>query len=95
MGIGTSLVVIAIGAILRFAVYREDVGGVSLGTIGVILLIIGIIGLIISVSLLAMRRRTDVVVQRGVEADRRTYVEPGPVERRTYIERGPRDDPYL
>jgi tetrahydromethanopterin S-methyltransferase subunit E len=78
MGIGTSLIVIAIGAVLRFAVYRQDVGGVSLGTVGVILLIVGVVGLIISVSLLAARRRTDVMVRREPGGYRRTYVEPGP-----------------
>jgi hypothetical protein len=44
MGIGGSLVVIAIGAILRFAVYRQDIGGVNVGMIGTILLIVGIVG---------------------------------------------------
>ena len=74
MGIGASLILIGIGAILRFAIYRQNLGGVSLGTIGVILMIVGAIGLIIAITLLTMRRRTDVVVRR----DRTTYVEPGP-----------------
>jgi tetrahydromethanopterin S-methyltransferase subunit E len=74
MGIGVSLVLIGIGAILRFAVYRQDLGGFSVGTIGVILMIVGAVGLIIALILLTMRRRTDVVVRR----DRTTYIEPGP-----------------
>jgi hypothetical protein len=50
MGIGGSLVVIAIGAILRFAVYPQDIGGVNVGMIGTILLIVGIVGLVISIN---------------------------------------------
>ena len=48
MGIGVSLLVIAAGAILTWAV-TATVSGVSIHTIGVILLIIGIIGIVLSV----------------------------------------------
>ncbi len=47
MGFGTSLVLIAIGAILRFAV-SVTTTGFNLHTIGVILLIIGGVGLLVS-----------------------------------------------
>jgi hypothetical protein len=47
MGIGTSIFLIALGAILRFAV-TATVSGVSIQTIGVILMIVGIVGLILS-----------------------------------------------
>lgn len=47
MGVGTSLVLIAIGAILRFAV-TVTTSGFNVHTIGIILLIIGAVGLIIS-----------------------------------------------
>ena len=47
MGVGTSLVLIAIGAILRFAV-SVTTSGFNVHTIGLILLIIGVVGLIIS-----------------------------------------------
>ena len=50
MGIGTSIVLIAVGAILRWAV-TATVSGVSIHTIGTILLIVGILGLIISLLL--------------------------------------------
>jgi hypothetical protein len=83
MRIGASLVLIAIGAILKFAV-TADVHGINLGTIGVILMIIGGVGLIISLILLATRRRTDVVTTSnayGVPmAARTTYVTPRPDE---------------
>jgi len=48
MGIGTSILLIAIGAILKFAV-TASVSGVSLSTVGVILMIVGALGLLISV----------------------------------------------
>jgi len=47
MSIGTSLVLIAVGAILRYAVNAE-VSGLEIETIGTILLVIGIIGLVLS-----------------------------------------------
>lgn len=47
MGIGTSIVLIATGAILRFAVHGH-VSAVSIGTVGIILIIAGALGLIIS-----------------------------------------------
>ena len=47
MGIGTSIFLIALGAILRFAV-TATVSGISVHTVGTILLVVGIIGLIIS-----------------------------------------------
>ena len=47
MGIGTSIVLIAIGAILRYAVHGH-VSAVSIGTVGVILIIAGVVGLVIS-----------------------------------------------
>jgi hypothetical protein len=47
MGIGTSIFLIALGAILRFAV-TATVSGVSIQTIGVILMIVGIVGLVLS-----------------------------------------------
>ena len=47
MGVGTSIFLIAVGAILRFAV-TATVSGVSLDTIGVILMVVGVIGLILS-----------------------------------------------
>lgn len=47
MGVGTSLVLIAIGAILRFAV-SVTTSGFNVHTIGIILMIVGVVGLIIS-----------------------------------------------
>jgi cytochrome c oxidase subunit IV len=72
MGIGTSLLLIAVGAILRFAV-TDSVSGINLATVGLILLIVGIVGLIISLFMTQMwNRGGDTVVTR----DR--YVDPPP-----------------
>jgi hypothetical protein len=48
MGISVSLLLIAAGAILAWAV-NADVSGLEIQTIGVILLVVGILGLILSV----------------------------------------------
>lgn len=55
MAIGTSILLMAIGAILTFAV-TASVAGVSLNTVGIILLIAGALGLLIS---LFMGNRAD------------------------------------
>jgi hypothetical protein len=47
MGIGVSLILIAVGAILAFAV-DADVSGLDISTIGWILLIVGIAGILLS-----------------------------------------------
>ena len=47
MGIGVSLILIAVGAILAFAVNAE-VSGLEITTIGWILLVVGIAGALIS-----------------------------------------------
>ncbi len=59
MGLGTSIVLIAIGAILRFAV-TVSTHGFNIHTIGVILMVVGIVGLIITLiwmTVWADRRR--------------------------------------
>jgi sulfite exporter TauE/SafE len=68
MGIGTSIFLIATGAILRFAV-TASVEGVKLATVGLILMIVGIIGLAISLMLLMQARRVPVARDRVVERD--------------------------
>src|ERR1700712_229696 len=47
MGIGVSLILIAVGAILTWAV-NATVSGLDINTIGIILMIVGAIGLILS-----------------------------------------------
>ncbi|MCU1377745.1 MAG: hypothetical protein JWN29_728 [Acidimicrobiales bacterium] len=47
MGIGTSIFLMAVGAILRFAV-TVTTNGINLHTVGVILMIVGALGLLFS-----------------------------------------------
>jgi uncharacterized protein DUF6458 len=77
MRIGASLFLIALGAILKFAVTKH-VKDVDIQTIGVILMVVGIVGLLIELFLWSNRRRTTVVSrQPGV-----TYVQPSdPIDR--------------
>jgi Domain of unknown function (DUF6458) len=65
MGIGTSLFLIAFGAILYFAV-ETDISGLEISTVGIILMVIGVLGLLISLFMLNSARRTTVVRDRDV-----------------------------
>lgn len=56
MSIGASVFITAIGAILRYAV-SDNIEGVDLQTVGLILMIAGIVGLFISLALEYSRRR--------------------------------------
>ena len=47
MGLGTSIFLIAVGAILRYAV-TASVAGISLTTVGLILIIVGVAGIVLS-----------------------------------------------
>jgi hypothetical protein len=62
MGIGTSLFLIAVGAILYFAV-NASVSGLEIATVGVILMVVGIVGLVISLFFLGTWRRDSTVVR--------------------------------
>lgn len=69
MGIGASLFLVAVGAILAFAVEAE-VSGIELETVGMILLVVGIVGLLLSMlfwSSFAPFRRAE---ERTVVRDR-------------------------
>jgi hypothetical protein len=58
MSVGFSLFLIASGAILRYAVTWEP-NGVNIETVGLILMIVGIVGLVISVAWMATAARRD------------------------------------
>ena len=74
MGIGTSLFLIAVGAILYFAV-DANVSGLEISTIGIILMVIGVLGLLISLFFLSdwRRRYRTPVEERPVVRDREYY----------------------
>jgi hypothetical protein len=76
MRIGASLVLIALGAILKFAVTPQHTHGVDLGAIGIILMAVGLVGGLITLAIMTTRRRTDVTYRR----DGATYVEPAAAE---------------
>jgi sulfite exporter TauE/SafE len=66
MGIGTSILLIAIGAILRFAV-SVSTSGFSIHTVGVILMVVGVVGLLVSLLLMTIwtdRTRRPTTVRR-------------------------------
>jgi hypothetical protein len=78
MRIGASLVLIAIGALLRFAVTLHNPHGFNIHTAGVILMVVGAVGLVLSAVWMATRRRTDVVHETPAGTSRTTYNEPPP-----------------
>lgn len=67
MGFGSSLVLIAVGAILRFAV-TVTTNGINLQTVGLILMIVGGVGLVVSLFWMALAadRRSSVPAGRDV-----------------------------
>jgi Domain of unknown function (DUF6458) len=75
MPLGTSIFLVAIGAILRYAV-TASTSGISLPTVGLILMIVGIAGLVLSIfyMLAWSPRRGRVMRERVVE--REPYEEP-------------------
>jgi Domain of unknown function (DUF6458) len=61
MAIGTSLFLIAVGAILRYAV-DATVAGIDIQTAGLILMIVGVVGLVIGLFLMTQARGSEPVV---------------------------------
>jgi hypothetical protein len=78
MGIGVSLILIAVGAVLAFAVHVSTTG-FNVNTIGYILLVVGIVGVLISMMFWSswggFGRRTTVAEGRAPATRRRTTVE--------------------
>jgi uncharacterized protein DUF6458 len=79
VGIGTSIFLIAVGAILKYAV-TADVSGVDVNTVGVILMVVGVVGLLLSLlwmTIWADRRRAAVtdggIVREREVVDRDVY----------------------
>lgn len=90
MGIGVSIFLMAVGAILAFAV-DVSTQGIDLNTVGVILMILGVVGLLAALVMWndwQPRRRADVYDDR--RDLRRSVVDYGydePVERRPVTRR--------
>jgi hypothetical protein len=64
MGIGTSVVLIAVGAIFKFALTDTLIAGVRLDVVGVILMIVGVVGLVASFIWASAASRREAVVVR-------------------------------
>jgi len=77
MRIGGSLVLIALGAVLAFAVQVNHTHGFNVNTAGWIIMIVGVVGLLVSLVMMSTRRRTDVVHQQDpMGGSRTTYSTP-------------------
>jgi len=74
MTFGSSLILIAVGAILRYAV-TATVSGIDLHVVGLVLMIVGVVGLVFSLlwfGVWAGRRREVPPAERELR-DRNTY----------------------
>ena len=70
MTVGASIFLIAVGAILRYAV-SDSIDGIDLYTAGLILMIVGVVGLIASLIYATIwSRPRDAVVERRTVRDR-------------------------
>jgi hypothetical protein len=76
MGIGVSLILIAVGAVLAFAVHVST-SGFNVNTIGYILLVVGIVGALISMMFWSTW---------GGIGGRTEVVDRGPGRRRTVVD---------
>ncbi len=82
MGIGTGIFLIAVGAILRYAVTVNSTQGINLHTVGDILMIVGVIGVVVSMFFwsswggfggVGPRRGTRVYERDIIDRDRGLY----------------------
>jgi Domain of unknown function (DUF6458) len=86
VGIGGSIFLIAVGAILAFAVH-VSVGWLSLNVVGYVLMIAGLVGLLLTIWFWSNRRRT-VVARPNV--DPRDSI----IDEQRRVEYKPRDTDY-
>jgi hypothetical protein len=90
MGIGFSIFLLAVGAILAFAVHAT-VAGVDIHVIGWILMAAGALGLILTMVVLTPRRRRTVTETRSAPAGARAP-ESATIPAQNIVERQVRDD---
>ena len=84
MGIGVSLILIAVGAILTWAV-ETSVSGLDINAVGVILMIVGLVGFVLSLAFWS--------TWWGPGYFRRTVVSPpGGTQLRVVVEQYPADE---
>ena len=64
MGIGVSVLLIAAGAVMAFAIEVNNAEGFNINTIGIILMIAGAIGIIATMTVFGGRRGDTVIEER-------------------------------
>jgi hypothetical protein len=93
MNIAFALLLVAIGAILAFAV-DVSVSGLDLAVVGWILMGVGVLALLLDLIIFAPRRRVT-TVQRGVVPGERVVEQRRVVPTEQVVERRTYDDPML
>ena len=73
MGIGASIFLIAVGAILTFAVGDSKVGTLDISVVGVILMLAGALGLALTLLMLGRRDRAVLGEERVITRERDVY----------------------
>jgi len=86
VGIGGSIFLIAVGAILAFAVH-VSVGWLSLNVVGYVLMVAGLVGLLLTLYFWSNRRRTVATTPVPVERER-------VVDEQRRVEYQPPETPY-
>jgi len=93
MRIGAGLALIAIGAILRFAISTVSAHGVAVHTIGDILMLVGVLGVVLVVAVWApWGRNRQPVYRTEVPPERVVYRTEVPPERVVYRTEVPADE---
>jgi len=72
MGIGVSIFLLALGAILTFAVTFQ-IAGLDINVVGIILMVCGAIGLVLTLVMANSARRPPPAGDPGYRDDRPTY----------------------
>ena len=67
MRIGGAIVLLAVGAILTFAISVDNSHGFNINTVGIILMVAGILWLIAEIAVYGRRRRDVVTTQQPVQ----------------------------
>jgi len=74
MGIGASVFLLAVGAILTFAVGQQQVGTFNISIIGIILMVAGALGLLLTMLMSGRRTRgAGVAEERVITRERDVY----------------------
>jgi Domain of unknown function (DUF6458) len=94
MGTGTCITLIVVGAVLRFAVHQSSTHGLNIHVVGVILILAGVLGLVLSLLVWGRGRSRPRGYDSGtppVVEERHVYLSQPPVveERRLYRDESP------